>query len=70
EIREGAVCLNFSTLKNFAPSIEGKASVFVPRVGPMTIAMVLRNTLRVHKNAQHQQNTQTDGEKPWKGVSQ
>ncbi len=50
EIKEGALCINFSTLKNFAPSIMGKASYFVPRIGPMTIAMVMRNTLRLYQN--------------------
>lgn len=50
EIKEGAVCLNFSTLKNFNKDIMGKASHFVPRVGPMTIAMVMRNTLRLYQN--------------------
>jgi len=50
EIRPGAVCVNFSTLKNFADDIETKASVFIPRVGPMTVAMGLRNTLRLYEN--------------------
>jgi len=50
EVRSGAVCVNFSTLKNFADDIETKASVFIPRVGPMTVAMGLRNTLRLYEN--------------------
>ncbi|MEI9939029.1 MAG: bifunctional methylenetetrahydrofolate dehydrogenase/methenyltetrahydrofolate cyclohydrolase [Pseudomonadota bacterium] len=50
EVRSGVVCVNFSTLKNFADDIETKASVFVPRVGPMTVAMGLRNTLRLYEN--------------------
>ncbi len=50
EVRLGAVCVNFSTLKNFADDIEEKASVFIPRVGPMTVAMGLRNTLRLYEN--------------------
>ncbi len=50
EIRPGALCINFSTLKNFAPEILEKASTFVPRVGPMTVAMALRNTLRLYEN--------------------
>lgn len=50
ELREGVVCVNFSTLKNFADDIEEKASVFIPRVGPMTVTMALRNTLRLYEN--------------------
>ena len=50
EIRPGAVCLNFSTLRNFVPEIGDVASVFIPRVGPMTVAMALRNTLRLYEN--------------------
>ncbi len=50
EIKPGAICLNFSTLRNFDDSIQAKASVFVPRVGPMTVTMALRNTLRLHKH--------------------
>jgi methylenetetrahydrofolate dehydrogenase (NADP+) / methenyltetrahydrofolate cyclohydrolase len=51
EVREGVVCVNFSTLKNFRDDIVGRASAFVPRVGPMTVTMALRNTLRLYRNA-------------------
>ncbi len=51
ELREGAICLNFSTLKNFSDDVLEKASVFVPRVGPMTVTMALRNTQRLYLNA-------------------
>jgi methylenetetrahydrofolate dehydrogenase (NADP+)/methenyltetrahydrofolate cyclohydrolase len=50
EIKPGAICLNFSTLRNFAPDVLDTASVFVPRVGPMTVTMALRNTLRLYKH--------------------
>lgn len=50
ELRDGAICLNFSTLKNFADDVAAKAAVFVPRVGPMTVTMALRNTLRLYRN--------------------
>jgi 5,10-methylene-tetrahydrofolate dehydrogenase/methenyl tetrahydrofolate cyclohydrolase len=50
EIQSGAVCLNFSTFKNFDDSVEGKAGVFIARVGPMTVTMALRNTLRLYEN--------------------
>ncbi len=48
EIRDGAVCLNFSTVANFQSTIVERASVFVPRVGPMTVTMALRNTVRLY----------------------
>ncbi len=47
EIRPGAVCANFSTIKNFADDVVEKASVFIPRVGPMTVTMALRNIVRL-----------------------
>ncbi|WP_437873387.1 bifunctional methylenetetrahydrofolate dehydrogenase/methenyltetrahydrofolate cyclohydrolase [Sorangium sp. So ce363] len=50
EIRAGALCINFSTFKNFSDDIQSKASVFVPRVGPMTVTMAIRNSLRLYKN--------------------
>lgn len=50
EIKAGATCINFSTLKNFDDSIMDKAATFIPRVGPMTVTMALRNTLRLYHN--------------------
>jgi 5,10-methylene-tetrahydrofolate dehydrogenase/methenyl tetrahydrofolate cyclohydrolase len=51
EIKAGATCLNFSTLRNFDPDVLDKAAVFVPRVGPMTVTMALRNTVRLYKHS-------------------
>jgi 5,10-methylene-tetrahydrofolate dehydrogenase/methenyl tetrahydrofolate cyclohydrolase len=51
ELRAGALCINFSTLKNFADDLDGAAACFVPRVGPMTVLMVIRNALRLRENA-------------------
>lgn len=43
-IRDGAVCINFSSYKNFdGPAIKEKASIYVPSVGKVTIAILLRN---------------------------
>lgn len=43
-IREGAVCINFSSFRNFdGPAIKEKASIYVPSVGKVTIAVLLRN---------------------------
>lgn len=50
EVRSGALCVNFSTYKNFADDILEKADAFIPRVGPMTVTMALRNTLRLYEN--------------------
>lgn len=54
ELRPGALCINFSTYKNFSDDVitEGKAACFIPRVGPMTVLMVIRNALRLQQNAQ------------------
>ena len=51
EIREDAVCLNFSTHANYDESAVRKARAFIPRVGPMTVTMALRNTLRLYQNS-------------------
>lgn len=47
EIKDGAICVNFSSYRNFDESIMGTASAFVPRVGPMTVTMATRNLLRL-----------------------
>ncbi len=50
EIRAGIYCVNFSTMKNFDDDVLEKAAVWVPRVGPMTVTMAMRNTLRLYDN--------------------
>ncbi|SDS95590.1 bifunctional methylenetetrahydrofolate dehydrogenase/methenyltetrahydrofolate cyclohydrolase [Microlunatus soli] len=47
EIRAGAICVNVAENANFDDSIMDRASVFVPRVGPLTIAMATRNLTRL-----------------------
>jgi 5,10-methylene-tetrahydrofolate dehydrogenase/methenyl tetrahydrofolate cyclohydrolase len=47
EIKPGAICVNFSELRNFDDSVLDVASAFVPRVGPMTVAMANRNLVRL-----------------------
>lgn len=45
-IKEGAVCINFSTDRNFdADAVKEKASIYVPAIGKVTIAVLLRNLL-------------------------
>ena len=53
ELRPGSLCINFSTFKNFADDVESSAACFVPRVGPMTVVMVIRNALRLRENLHH-----------------
>jgi 5,10-methylene-tetrahydrofolate dehydrogenase/methenyl tetrahydrofolate cyclohydrolase len=47
EIKPGAICVNFSEFRNFEDSVLEVASAFVPRVGPMTVAMATRNLVRL-----------------------
>ncbi|KAL8759829.1 MAG: hypothetical protein Q9199_000476 [Rusavskia elegans] len=44
-LKEGAICINFSTEKNFGPEVKDKASIYVPAVGKVTIIVLLRNLL-------------------------
>ncbi len=47
ELKPATVCVNFATIKNFATEVKDKVETFIPRVGPVTIAMCMRNTLRL-----------------------
>ncbi|KAI1076754.1 methylenetetrahydrofolate dehydrogenase [Whalleya microplaca] len=50
-IRDGAVCINFSSYRNFdGPAVKEKASIYVPSVGKVTIAVLLRNLVRLIAN--------------------
>ncbi|KAJ5899952.1 Methylenetetrahydrofolate dehydrogenase [Penicillium taxi] len=49
-LRDGAVCVNFSSEKNFGPEVKQKASIFVPSIGKVTIVVLLRNLLRLIQN--------------------
>ncbi|KAK5117671.1 hypothetical protein LTR62_005094 [Meristemomyces frigidus] len=49
-IREGAVCINFSSDKNFNPDVKERASIYVPAIGKVTIVILLRNLLRLANN--------------------
>jgi methylenetetrahydrofolate dehydrogenase (NAD+) len=44
-MRDGAVCINFSSERNFTPEVKEKASIYVPAIGKVTIAVLLRNLL-------------------------
>ncbi|KAI9890376.1 MAG: hypothetical protein M1814_004162 [Vezdaea aestivalis] len=49
-LREGAVCINFSSEKNFSPTVKERASLYVPAIGKVTIVVLLRNLLRIVQN--------------------
>ncbi|KAJ3092947.1 NAD-dependent 5,10-methylenetetrahydrafolate dehydrogenase [Quaeritorhiza haematococci] len=52
KLREGVVAINFSSSNNFESDIEDKASIYVPSVGKVTVAMLQRNLLRLHEYQQ------------------
>lgn len=45
KMRDGAVCINFSSERNFTPEVKEKASIYVPAIGKVTIVVLLRNLL-------------------------
>ncbi|KAF8430311.1 hypothetical protein EV426DRAFT_580917 [Tirmania nivea] len=49
-VKDGAVCINFSSEKNFEPAIKERASIYVPAIGKVTIVILLRNLLRLIEN--------------------
>ncbi|OCK80970.1 NAD(P)-binding protein [Lepidopterella palustris CBS 459.81] len=49
-LREGAVCINFSSERNFSSEVKEKASIYVPAIGKVTIVVLLRNLLRIMQN--------------------
>lgn len=50
-IKDGAACINFSSFKNFDDSVKTRTSLYVPMTGKVTIAMLLRNMLRLIDNS-------------------
>jgi len=71
EIKENTTCLNFSFVQNFEDSAKEKAGIYIPRVGPMTIGMCLRNVVRLYENnkSNYDQNRKPDWEKYGKVVT-
>jgi methylenetetrahydrofolate dehydrogenase (NAD+) len=46
QLRDGAVCINFSSGKNFdSDQVKQHASIYVPAIGTVTIAVLLRNLI-------------------------
>ena len=54
ELKPGAVCLNFSSIRNFEDEAREAAALYIPRVGPMTVAMCMRNALQLYRNYHHE----------------
>ncbi|HIG40008.1 MAG: bifunctional methylenetetrahydrofolate dehydrogenase/methenyltetrahydrofolate cyclohydrolase [bacterium] len=50
EIRQGTTCINFSSTPNFFDDVNTHTDIYIPKVGPMTVAMCMRNTLRLFTN--------------------
>jgi methylenetetrahydrofolate dehydrogenase (NADP+)/methenyltetrahydrofolate cyclohydrolase len=50
EIKPDTICLNFSSRANFEANVATSERLFIPRVGPVTVAMCMRNSLRLYKN--------------------
>jgi len=53
-LKDGAICINFSSEKNFDPEVKERASIYVPAVGKVTIAILLRNLIRLCQNKEAQ----------------
>lgn len=49
QLKDGCVCVNVAGEKNFEADVRERASIYVPSVGVMTIAMLQRNLLRLCK---------------------
>jgi methylenetetrahydrofolate dehydrogenase (NAD+) len=47
-LKEGCVAINFSQYQNFEPDVAERASMFVPAIGKVTVAMLERNLLRLY----------------------
>ncbi|KAK0718916.1 hypothetical protein B0T21DRAFT_295311 [Apiosordaria backusii] len=68
-LREGAVCINFSSFRNFdGAAVKEKASIYVPSIGKVTIAVLLRNLVRLISNSPRQEGTSDDAQKAREGA--
>ncbi|KAE9968154.1 hypothetical protein BLS_005346 [Venturia inaequalis] len=68
-LRDGAVCINFSSEKNFeSVGVKEKASIYIPAIGKMTIVVLLRNLLRIVNNRADEKTSELEGEGVTSGV--
>jgi len=47
QLKDGCVCINVSSEKNFEKDVREKAGLYLPSVGKITILMLLRNLVRM-----------------------
>jgi methylenetetrahydrofolate dehydrogenase (NAD+) len=47
-LKDGVIAINFSSFANFEDDVKHHASIFVPSVGKVTVAMLERNLFRLH----------------------
>ncbi|KAI3406651.2 MTD1 [Candida oxycetoniae] len=59
-VRYGAIVINFSSSKNFHDDIKERAALYVPSIGKVTIAILLRNLLRLIDNKQIRESNKSD----------
>lgn len=50
ELKDGATCVNFSHVNNLHDDVVDRAKHVLFRTGPVTVAMLLRNTVRLYRN--------------------
>jgi methylenetetrahydrofolate dehydrogenase (NADP+)/methenyltetrahydrofolate cyclohydrolase len=50
ELKPGATCINFSHVNNLADDVADHCRHVLFRTGPITVAMLLRNTVRLYRN--------------------
>ncbi|TLD26267.1 gb [Venturia nashicola] len=67
-LRDGAVCINFSSEKNFDIGVKEKASIYIPAIGKMTIVVLLRNLLRIVNNRADEKAGELEGKANTNGV--
>jgi len=46
-IKQDAICINFSSEKNFESDVRSRASAYLPAIGKITVSMLQRNLLRL-----------------------
>lgn len=59
-ISHGTVVINFASAKNFTDDVKSRAGLYVPSIGKVTIAILLRNLLRLIHNKQIRQGEITE----------
>jgi len=66
-LKDGCICVNVSSEKNFEKDVREKASLYLPSVGKVTILMLLRNLMRL---CQYRELLQEEADQPPKAADQ